>query len=152
MLHISIKHKSAIPANVKEAFNFRCWYKNKNRQPIIIIKKLRHASEAIIASRISVRFATNGAKCSAGSACFKAAISCVVIKPEKKAPGATAKINATPAVSTKVAITPPRFSFNFSVSGLLKISFKAKIANKGMVNSAITRMEDTARNLLYIGT
>ena len=32
----------------------------------------------------SVRLATNGAKCSAGSACFKAVISCAVIKLEKK--------------------------------------------------------------------
>ena len=32
------------------------------------------------------------------------------------------------------------------------IFFNASIANKGMVNSAITRIEDTALNLLYIGT
>ena len=31
-------------------------------------------------------------------------------------------------------------------------SFNANIANNGMVNSAITKIEDTARNLLYIGT
>ena len=105
-----------------------------------------------MASRISVRLATNEAKCSAGSACFKAVISCAVIKLEKKAPGATAKMNATPAVSTNAAITPLQFFSCFSISGLLKISFKAKIANKGIVNSAITRIEDTARNLLYIGT
>ena len=67
-------------------------------------------------------------------------------------PGATAKMSATPAVSTNAAITPLQFFSCFSISGLLKISFKAKIANKGIVNSAITRIEDTARNLLYIGT
>ena len=116
-----------------------------------MIKKLRHASEVSIASRISFRLVMTGTRCSAGSPCFKAAISCPELKLEKKTPGAIARINATPAVSTNVTITPVRFSFSFRISGLLRISFKAKIANNGIVNSAITRMEDTARNLLYIG-
>jgi len=64
-------------------------------------------------------------------------------------PGATARINATPAVNAKLMITPRRFCFN--TSGLSMIAFKANMANSGIVNSAITSMEDTARNLLYIG-
>ena len=37
-------------------------------------------------------------------------------------------------------------------SGLVTISFKASIASKGIVNSAMTRMLATVRNLSYIGT
>ena len=40
---------------------------------------------------------------------------------------------------------------NLQVLTLLRIFFSAKIASSGIVNSAITRMDDTARNLLYIG-
>ena len=41
--------------------------------------------------------------------------------------------------------------FFFNTSGSSRIFFRAKIASSGMVNSAITRMDDTARNLLYMG-
>ena len=37
-------------------------------------------------------------------------------------------------------------------SGLENSSFKPRTASNGMVNSAMTRIDDTARNLAYIGT
>ena len=41
-------------------------------------------------------------------------------------PGATARINATPAVNAKLMITPRRFCFN--TSGLSMIAFKANMS------------------------
>ena len=64
--------------------------------------------------------------------------------------GSTANNNAKPPVSPK--LIKKSFLRSFIIAGVETTSFKASIANKGMVNSAITRMEDTARNLLYIGT
>ena len=69
---------------------------------------------------------------------------------EKKSFGTKANKRAKPPVKAKLIRKSLRRSCNsFRVD---TTSFKASIANKGMVNSAMTRMEDTARNLLYIGT
>ena len=38
-----------------------------------------------------------------------------------------------------------------TVKAMFAEELLAKIASRGMVNSAMTRMDDTARNLLYIG-
>ena len=43
------------------------------------------------------------------------------------------------------------FHFLRSTSGSVRILFRASIASSGIVISAITRMLDTVRNLLYIG-
>ena len=68
----------------------------------------------------------------------------------KKTFGSTANNSAKPPVNPK--LIKKSFLRSFMIAGVATTSFKASIANKGMVNSAITRMEDTARNLLYIGT
>ena len=57
---------------------------------------------------------------------------------------------ATPPVNKNDM--PTYFILGFICSGSSKSFFKASIANKGMVNSAITRIEATVRNLAYMGT
>ena len=65
-------------------------------------------------------------------------------------PPGTAIHSATPAVSTRLTATA--FRRRRSKAGS-SISFtSARMASQGMVNSAMTRMDDTARNLSYIGT
>ena len=52
-------------------------------------------------------------------------------------------------MSTKLAHT--NFIFLVSTSGSSTMRFSASMANSGMVNSAITSIEATVRNLEYIG-
>ena len=54
-----------------------------------------------------------------------------------------------PAVSPKLIYTYLICLFN--IDGVSKIFFKPNIANNGMVNSAITKIDATVRNLAYIG-
>ena len=69
---------------------------------------------------------------------------------EKHTFGATAKRKATPPVSRKLPTNAFRCSRR--TCGRESTSRSAIMASSGMVNSAITRMDATVRNLAYIGT
>ena len=86
--------------------------------------------------------------CSAGRLC-RARISLDEIKLPNT-DGIRAKSRANPAVRAKEMMR--YFAFVFNSSGSSKIFFSASIASRGMVNSAMTRMEATVRNFAYIGT
>ena len=87
--------------------------------------------------------------CSGGSDC-SACISVTGTKEEKNSFGNSANSRAIPPVSPRLTVSALILFFNSS--GFYTISLMVSAANKGMQNSAITRMEETARNLLYIGT
>ena len=79
-----------------------------------------------------------------------ARISLEEMKLPKKNDGISENSRATPPVRIKLTI---RGIFNFSFfTSLLSTSFSASIASKGMVNSAITRIDATVRNFAYMGT
>ena len=61
-----------------------------------------------------------------------------------------AKSRQKPAVRPKLAYT--YFIFSVRISGSSTIFFSAIIARSGMVNSAMTSIDATVRNLAYIGT
>ena len=52
----------------------------------------------------------------------------------------------------KLTIRSRTVTFSLSDCGFCNSSFKASMASSGMVNSAITSMDATVRNLAYIGT
>ena len=114
-----------------------------------MMMKLRHASAVNIDIRISLRFAIIGCICSEGSDC-KACISEDEMKDEKNRVGAMANKSDMPPVAPKLIYNA--FLFAKTLFGFSIISFSASIAKSGMVNSATTKMDDTVRNLLYIGT
>ena len=64
--------------------------------------------------------------------------------------GMSAMMSANPTVSA--SDMPMAFFCLESSSGSSTMRFKARIANKGIVNSAMTNMLATVRNLAYIGT
>ena len=109
---------------------------------------VRQQSAEKIACRTSVRLESSGLSCSGGN-CDNACSSFDDTKSEKNSPGANAKSSAMPPVSATLRYSA--FAFSFSTSGWSNTSFKAIIANSGMVNSAITSIDATVRNFAYIG-
>ena len=71
------------------------------------------------------------------------------MKSGKKTVGMTAKRKHTPAV--KARLTTPAFLFFFRTSGFSDSSLRARIASRGIVNSAITSIDATVLNFAYIG-
>ena len=67
----------------------------------------------------------------------------------KNNPGKRKNKRDIPPVRAKEMILSLFFSMR--IRGFVIISFSAKIANKGIQNSATTRILDTVLNLLYIG-
>ena len=63
----------------------------------------------------------------------------------KNMPGARAKMRQNPAVRPKLIQT--YFIFCRSRSGSSTIFFSVSSASRGMVNSAMTRIDETVRNL-----
>ena len=112
--------------------------------PIRMTQNERRQSLVNIAWRISVRFAISGPTCSAGNV-FKADISLVEMKLSKNIVGKRAMSRQMPPVRAK-----ERMRYFLAVR-TAKNSRKASMARRGMVNSAMTRMEATVRNFAYIG-
>ena len=71
------------------------------------------------------------------------------MKSEKKRVGAIANNSAIPPVSAKLIYT--YFILSFRILGYSVIFFKANIAIRGIVNSAMTRIEATVLNFEYMG-
>ena len=116
-----------------------------------MIQNVRQQSAVNTACRISVRLLTNGWKYSVGSPC-RACISAEEMKLLKNTDGITANSRAIPAVRPKEI---NKYLLTAPVSRLSQIlisSLRASMASNGIVNSAITRIEATVRNLAYIGT
>ena len=116
--------------------------------PMTIIQNERQQSAVNTAIRISVRFFTNGFNCSAGI-WLKACASLLLIKSLKNIFGASANSSAIPAVSANDVYSQGACDFNSC--GSSTIFFKASIASNGIVNSAITNIDDTVLNFAYIG-
>ena len=74
------------------------------------------------------------------------------MKELKNIDGISAKSNAIPAVSPNDINEYLVISFLFSFIPELSTSFNDSIARRGIVNSAMTSIEATVRNLAYIGT
>ena len=72
------------------------------------------------------------------------------IKLSKNREGISENSMAIPPVNRNEI--PTYFILGFICSGSSNSCFSASIANKGMVNSAITKMEATVRNFAYMGT
>ena len=109
----------------------------------------RQQSAVNTACRISRRFSVTGRMYSCGSV-ERARISAEDMKSLKKRVGKRAKSIAIPPVSPKLMYTAlMRF---VSSDGSSTIFFSASMASNGMVNSAMTRIDATVRNLEYIGT
>lgn len=116
--------------------------------------KLRRASALTSAPRMSVRLGQNAGKFVSRYHLLVDGILKHLNLPGRyktgiETTGAMNSSKATPAVSTK--LMPNAFLSFFHMPGSSKMRFKAKMANRGIVNSAMTRIDDTARNLLYIG-
>ena len=79
-----------------------------------------------------------------------ARISLEEIKLSKNAEGVSEKSMAIPPVNRNEI--PTYFILGFICSGSSNSFFSASIASNGIVNSAITSIEATVRNLAYIGT
>ena len=110
-----------------------------------MIVKLRQASETKIAFR-AISILANTSPYSIFFA--RKSFSYPLVKLKNR-DGNSANNNAIPPVRMKATIVYVRCSnnsFGFAIS-----SFNASIANNGIQNSAITRILDTVRNLLYIG-
>ena len=117
------------------------------------MKNERQQSDVNVAIRISRKLASSGVSCSCGIP-LSARISAWDTKLSKNRVGAMANNAAMPPVSTKLTIS--QFTFLplivvFTQSGSSITFFNASIPSKGMVNSAITSIEATVRNLAYIG-
>ena len=116
--------------------------------PTTMMKKERQQSAVNIAMRISRRLGSRASRASFGKL-PSALYSADDMKSLKKRVGARAKRKHAPAVRAKLTIT--HFIFLLSVSGSSTSFFNASIASNGMVNSAITSIDATVRNLEYIG-
>ena len=154
-LHISTRQRAVMPATVSDRRSLPAAWSQSSAHPMQMMMKLRNASALTSTPRISERLARMPDSSLAGIICWSTAFcsicaSCAGTKPEPRLPGATVSSRATPAVSAR--LMPNAFLFAFHIPGSSNTRFKAKIASRGMVNSAMTRMDDTARNLLYIGT
>ena len=113
-----------------------------------IIQNERQQSALNMACLTCVRSARMGLSCCCGN-CERACNSSLETNEPKNTLGIRANSKAMPAVSPKLAYT--YFILCVSSSGSSIIFFKAIIASNGMVNSAMTRMEATVRNLAYSG-
>ena len=118
---------------------------NRQTTPMTMMKNERQASVVNMALRISVKLAINGCRCSEGN-CDMACISPVEIKLLKNRPGITAKSRQMPPVRPKEIQIYLVEGWGCPINSL-----SASMANSGMVNSAMTRMEATVRNLAYMG-
>ena len=137
-----------IPATSHVSLSFLALKRRSINVPIAMMMNERQQSASNIASRIARRFGNICERYSCGI-CRNACISCAEMKSEKKSPGITRNKRQKPAVKPKLMYT--NFNFLFNISGSSIIFFNAIIANKGMVNSAITSIDATVRNLAYIG-
>ena len=91
-----------------------------------------------------VRSARMGLSCCWGN-CDRACNSSLETNEPKNTPGIRANSKAMPAVSPKLAYT--YLMLWVSRSGSSMIFFNAIMASNGMVNSAMTRIDATVRNL-----
>ena len=116
------------------------------------MKKLRQASAETMEARASLRAAMSSETgiCPWAIAWRKSSCSCSLIS-ERKVPGISASTRLSPSVSPPAMRKPPRCSSTSSRGRSTKRT-SASTASTGMVNSAMTRMEETVRNLLYSGT
>ena len=151
---MSARQSAVMPATVSDRRSLPAEWSQSSAHPMPIMMKLRNASALTSAPRISARLARMPDSSLAGIICWSTAFcsicaSCAGTKPEPRLPGAMTSSRATPAVSAK--LMAKAFLFVFHMPGSSNTRFRAKIASRGMVNSAMTRMDDTARNLLYIG-
>ena len=113
-----------------------------------IIQNERQQSALNMACLTWVRSVRMGLSCCCGN-CDKACSSLLDTNEPKNTLGIRANSKAMPAVSPKLMYT--YFILCVSRSGSSIIFFKAIIASSGMVNSAMTRIEATVRNLAYSG-
>ncbi len=145
-----MRHSTATRANVALAFRRPMAKNSRSSVPTRTIKKLRMASAVNMATRISVRLEMMEDRYSDGRLRCNALISADEMNDEKHSRGATAKRSATPPVSRK--LTRSGLNCSRMICGRRNTSRSAIMASRGMVNSAITRMDDTVRNLEYMGT
>ena len=150
---MSIRHKTAIAPTIIWLLILFLLYRSSMPAPTTMMPTERQASAETIASRMVVRLLKIAESSSGGIPCMLESIWCSF--SVTKGPiilGASATNVATPAVSSKLAITYLRLLFAVRTSGSSFIFFSIIMANSGMVNSAMTRIEATVRNFAYIGT
>ena len=123
-----------------------------------MIQNERQQSAVNMATRISVRFCSSGASWSVGI-WLMACSSLELTKLEKNALGMSANNRQAPPMRTKAMSSEVLSERRFPApvcwaAGCCPLAIhclSASMASRGMVNSAMTSMDATVRNLAYMG-